>query len=292
MTPLRQRFLEDLRLRNYSPRTLETYLRHVVRFARHFGRSPDQLGPEEIRAYQLHLLQRAARFLECLQPGRLCLALPLPGHPAGRLRGDHDPLRQEAQELARRPQSRRGGPVVRPGAAAAGTADLADHLCLRLAPRKCCACAWPTSTAAACCCGCGTARATRTAACRCRRRCWRPCGPTGGAAGPRPGCSPARRRAGSVRWGPCSGVSGGRCWRGLHQEGESAHAAAQLRHAPAGGGRRSGDHPAAAGTPRSADDGPLHPRDGAASGRTPGLLEGLPAVATAPTEPPQRRRWR
>jgi integrase/recombinase XerD len=57
MTPLRQRFLDDLRLRNYSPRTLQTYLQHVVRFTRHFGRSPDQLGPEEIRAYQLYLLQ-------------------------------------------------------------------------------------------------------------------------------------------------------------------------------------------------------------------------------------------
>lgn len=57
MTPLRQRFLDDLRLRNYSPRTCETYLRHLIRFARHFSRSPDLLGAEEVRAYQLHLLQ-------------------------------------------------------------------------------------------------------------------------------------------------------------------------------------------------------------------------------------------
>ena len=57
MTPLRQRFLDDLRLRNYSPRTLQTYLHHIVRFTRHFGRSPDQLGLEEIRRYQLYLLQ-------------------------------------------------------------------------------------------------------------------------------------------------------------------------------------------------------------------------------------------
>jgi site-specific recombinase XerD len=56
MTPLRQRFLDDLQLRNYSPRTQETYLSHIVRFSRHFGRSPARLGPEEIRAYQLHLL--------------------------------------------------------------------------------------------------------------------------------------------------------------------------------------------------------------------------------------------
>jgi site-specific recombinase XerD len=56
MTPLRQRFLHDLQLRNYSPRTVETYLQHVARFARHFNRSPEHLGAEEIRSYQLYLL--------------------------------------------------------------------------------------------------------------------------------------------------------------------------------------------------------------------------------------------
>lgn len=60
MNPLRQRFLDDLRLRNYSPRTQRTYLDHVARFARHFHRSPDRLGPEDIRTYQLHLLQQQA----------------------------------------------------------------------------------------------------------------------------------------------------------------------------------------------------------------------------------------
>jgi Site-specific recombinase XerD len=58
MTPLRQRFLDDLRLRNYSPRTQKTYVSCVFRFARHFGRSPEQLGVEEVRAFQLHLLDQ------------------------------------------------------------------------------------------------------------------------------------------------------------------------------------------------------------------------------------------
>jgi integrase len=58
MTPLRQRFLDDLRLRNYAARIIDTYLGCIIRFAKHFGRSPDLLGPAEVRAYQLHLLQR------------------------------------------------------------------------------------------------------------------------------------------------------------------------------------------------------------------------------------------
>jgi integrase/recombinase XerD len=58
MTPLRQRFIDDLRLRNYAPRTIDTYVGRVVCFARYFGRSPELLGPEEVRQFQLHLLAR------------------------------------------------------------------------------------------------------------------------------------------------------------------------------------------------------------------------------------------
>jgi integrase/recombinase XerD len=60
MTPLRQRMTEDMQLRQFSPRTQETYLYAVTRFAQHFGRSPAQLGPAHIRQYQLHLLSRHA----------------------------------------------------------------------------------------------------------------------------------------------------------------------------------------------------------------------------------------
>ena len=57
MTPLRQRLLEDLQRRNYAPKTIACYVLHVAQFARHFGRSPDLLGADEMRAWQLHLLQ-------------------------------------------------------------------------------------------------------------------------------------------------------------------------------------------------------------------------------------------
>ena len=58
MTPLRQRLIDDLRLRNYSPRTIEAYTAGVARLAKHFNRSPDQLGVEHLRQFQLHLLEQ------------------------------------------------------------------------------------------------------------------------------------------------------------------------------------------------------------------------------------------
>ena len=56
MSPLRQRMLEDMRIRNLTDNTQKTYLLQVGCFARHFGRSPELLGPEEVRAYQVYLL--------------------------------------------------------------------------------------------------------------------------------------------------------------------------------------------------------------------------------------------
>jgi integrase/recombinase XerD len=58
MTPLRRRMIEDMTLRNFTSQTIATYVRAVARFARHFHRSPERLGPEEIRAYLLYLVQK------------------------------------------------------------------------------------------------------------------------------------------------------------------------------------------------------------------------------------------
>ena len=55
MTPLRQRMIEDMQVRNLSPHTQSTYVLQVSLFARYFAKPPDQLGPEDIRSYQVYL---------------------------------------------------------------------------------------------------------------------------------------------------------------------------------------------------------------------------------------------
>jgi integrase/recombinase XerD len=58
MTALRQRMRDDLQLRNYSDHTRRAYLRCVAEFAQHLHTSPEHLGPEPVRPYQLYLVQQ------------------------------------------------------------------------------------------------------------------------------------------------------------------------------------------------------------------------------------------
>lgn len=55
MSPLRRRMIEDMRVRNLSATTQRSYIHAVKKFSEHFGCSPDRLGYEEVRAYQVHL---------------------------------------------------------------------------------------------------------------------------------------------------------------------------------------------------------------------------------------------
>lgn len=56
MSPLRRRMIEDMTIRNLSPATQQSYIYAVSKFSRFFGRSPDKLGLEDVRAFQVHLV--------------------------------------------------------------------------------------------------------------------------------------------------------------------------------------------------------------------------------------------
>ena len=73
MTTLRQRMLEDMSIRNFAENTQLSYLQQVSAYAKFFDRSPDKLGPQEVRAYQIHLVQ--VRKLEASSVGIATSAL-------------------------------------------------------------------------------------------------------------------------------------------------------------------------------------------------------------------------
>lgn len=56
MSPLRQRMIEDMTVRNLPPSTQQSYIYAIAKFSRHFGYAPDRLSFEQVRAYQLHLI--------------------------------------------------------------------------------------------------------------------------------------------------------------------------------------------------------------------------------------------
>ena len=66
-TPLRQRVLDELQRRNYAPTTARGYVLAIKQFAEYFGKSPEQLGGDEIRQFELYLLRERSG---CI-PGRM-----------------------------------------------------------------------------------------------------------------------------------------------------------------------------------------------------------------------------
>jgi Phage integrase, N-terminal SAM-like domain len=56
ISPLRRRMIDGMMVRNLFPSTQQSYIYAVAKFSRRFDRSPDRLGLEDVRAYQLHLI--------------------------------------------------------------------------------------------------------------------------------------------------------------------------------------------------------------------------------------------
>src|ERR1700680_286753 len=70
MTSLRKRMTEDMQVRNLALNTQESYLQQVSQFARYFNKSPELLGPEDIRTYQVYLTNEKK-----LAPGSILIAV-------------------------------------------------------------------------------------------------------------------------------------------------------------------------------------------------------------------------
>ncbi len=66
MTPLRQRFIDDLRLKNFSDGTIKVYVRAVEKFALFLARSPDESTAEDVRAFMVHQLDRGLSRSYCV----------------------------------------------------------------------------------------------------------------------------------------------------------------------------------------------------------------------------------
>ena len=89
MSPLRRRMIEDMQIRNLTPNTQRVYVSQAVRFACHFGQSPERLGPAEIRAYLLHLTRErrlaASSIIVTVSALRFVYASPSNGHGSSRM---------------------------------------------------------------------------------------------------------------------------------------------------------------------------------------------------------------
>ena len=154
IAPLRQRMIDDMRMRQLSPKTQASYVRTVRQFAGFLGRSPDTATVEDLRRYQLHLVDHGTspvslnaaitglQFLVLLRGhGRSCradgqdAADARAAHPAGGIEprgsGAPDRRRQQGHSAAICRHSQVGAaPAVsshskRPGSAAGATDPVA-----------------------------------------------------------------------------------------------------------------------------------------------------------------------
>ena len=124
MTALRRRMIDDMTVRNLSPATQQSYVYAVAKFSRFFGCSPDLLGIEEVRAYQLHLAGLGWSWSHINQVSCVALFLRRDAGPARGVRPHHQ--RQGAEETAGGAQ-RRGDRPLSAGGAGAAQPGGSDH---------------------------------------------------------------------------------------------------------------------------------------------------------------------
>ena len=98
LSPLRQRMIEDMAIRNMSPNTQKAYIRAVKNFSKHFGKSPDKLSFEDVRKYQLHLVSRGLQAATIIPI--MCAIRFFYGTTLGRPNvAEHIPLARKADTL-------------------------------------------------------------------------------------------------------------------------------------------------------------------------------------------------
>ena len=257
MTPLRQRYIDDLRLKNFSAGTIKVYVHAVAKFARHYGRSPEKLSQEEVRAYLVHLIERgvarstgvvirnALRHLFTDTLGRPDCVEKLP-RPKREQRLPEVLSREEVRRLFASVTNLKQKALFMvaydAGLRLSEISNLrmedidSQRMVIRIRQ--------------------GKGKKDRYA--RLTPHCSPCCGSTGGPIAPKPLVS--RGTAGQAlrprHTGPTpeEGMPQG----GHHQAGQHAYVAAQFCHASLGGGRRSACDPAVVGPRTDSDDGGLH----------------------------------
>jgi hypothetical protein len=90
--------IDDMKIRNMSPNTQKAYIRAVKNFRRHFGKSPDKLTFEDVRAYELHLVSRGLQAATIIPI--MCAIRFFYGTTLGRPNvAEHIPLARKADTL-------------------------------------------------------------------------------------------------------------------------------------------------------------------------------------------------
>ncbi len=112
MTHLRKMMLEELQRRNYAQSTVVAYIRALRDFGRYFSKPPDQLGPEHIRKFQLHLL-RDRKLAANTVKQRMAAVQFFFMRTQARLSARRFPLSENTAALARDSQPRRSDPAHR-----------------------------------------------------------------------------------------------------------------------------------------------------------------------------------